>query len=541
MKILAIDIGTAHIKTVIVETKFKRFDIVLHDISSVPDAWDAISPGEILLSPGQLATLAETKNRYAAGVNKIVTNLPFSLYSSRFQTFPLKDKRKVMNAVNLAIEDEIPFDMDQCIVTSQLYPTKAKETHVLTGYAPVAPLEKFIETLGTIDLSPDCLMMEDAALAGFFQRSKVDKFRNVAVLNIGHRKTGMFVFRDGLPVLHRNSMVGGFQITAAISEKYGIGLAEAELAKTERGFLAVAGMKLTNDQQIFSETIRGALEPVFSDFQQGMMAFSSRYQEHVETIYICGGTSLMPGLPEYLSQRWQKRVLPFEIRKHFPQVSIQPQKGLDWLLPIACSLGLSQAGGEGRSQVNFRSGKLHVTSRGLSLNISQFVYPAKLALTIYLVAMLSVVGQIFFLNREVADKDAQLNKALQSVLGRVSSTFVATLKDSPAKLKQNVSKKLEEAQASVKGNANATGSTLNLIHELSKAIPKSTVMEIKQYDQAAGKLTMNIDSPTQTEAEKASSALSQFPLFQSPKAGPIEASKGTRRKFSLTTSLKKGS
>jgi hypothetical protein len=299
-------------------------------------------------------------------------------------------------------------------------------------------------------------------------------------------------------------------------------------------------MKLTSDQETFSETIRASLEPVFSDFQQSVMAFSSRFNEPLDAIYVCGGTSLLPGLPEYLSQRWSRRVLPFQIRQHFPQVSIQPQKGIDWLLPIACSLGLSQVSGEARSTVNFRSGKLHVASKGLTLNFGQFIYPAKLALTLYLVAMLSVIGQIFLLNQETTRKDAQLNRALQTVLGRVSASFVAGLKASPAKLKQSVGKKIEEAQASVKGGASSPSSTLNLIHELSKAIPKSTVMEIKQYDQLANKLTLNIDTPSQADAEKAISSLSQFPLFQSPKAGAIEASKGSRRKFSLTTSLKKG-
>ncbi len=64
MKILAIDIGTAHIKSVIVEARFKGFgfkgfDISLHDITSVPDAWDPSVPSERLLSPGQIAVLGE--------------------------------------------------------------------------------------------------------------------------------------------------------------------------------------------------------------------------------------------------------------------------------------------------------------------------------------------------------------------------------------------------------------------------------------------------------------------------------------------------
>lgn len=538
MKILSIDIGTAHIKTVIVETKFKRYDIVLHDITSVPDAWEPVSPNDQLLSPGQIATLRQTAERYGAGVERIVMNLPFSLYSSRYLSFPIKDKRKVQSALMLAVEDEIPFDLEQCILTSQLYPSKGKETQVLAGFAPIPPLEKFIDTLTSLQLSPNVLMMEDAAIAALFQRAKAEKGKNVAVLNLGHRKSGMFFLRDGMPVLHRNTMVGGFHVTEAIAQKYSIGIAEAEIAKIERGFLAVAGMKLTADQEAFADTIRQSLEPVFSDFQQSIMAFSSRFHEPIDSIYICGGTSLLPGMTEFLTQRWQKRVAPLQIRQFFPQISIEPQRGLEWLLPMACAIGLTQASGEGKTTVNFRSGKLHVTGTKLNLNISQFIYPAKLALTLYVVAMLSVIGQMFFLNQEMARKDAALSRALQSVLGRVSASYIAGLRANTTKLHSTINKKVEEFQTQGKGGGASASATLDLIDQLSKAVPKSTTMQISQFDLQTNKLTLNVDSPTQQDAEKAISALTAFPLFQGAKAGPLET-KGTRRKFSLTTGFTK--
>lgn len=545
MKILAIDIGTAHIKSVIVEARFKAFglkgfDITLHDITSVPDAWEPAAPAERLLSPGQLATLAEIRERYGAGVDRIVTNLPFALYSSRFQTFPLKDKRKVLSAVKFAIEDEIPFDLDDCVISSHLFPTKGKETHVLTGFAPIEPLKAFLDTLQLIQLSPDCLMTEDAALAAQFQRVKGEKPRNMAVLNLGHRKTGMFFFRDGLPVLHRTSMVAGFDVTSAISQRYGIGLAEAEIAKTERGFLAVPGMQLSADQRAFSETILGALEPVFHDFQQGLMAFTSRHNEPLPLVYVCGGTSLIPGLPEYLAQRWQKKVAPLQVTHLFPQISIRPKRGLEWLLPTATALGLSLAGGEGRSQINLRTGKLYGSSRGLKLDFQQFVYPAKLALVLYIVAMISVIGQGFFLERERSRKDDQLTRAVRSVVGGGSASFLESLKASPTKLRAKLREKENEFQAKGAGSEGPT--ILDLLHDLTKGMPPSAGMEVRQLDLSGGKLTLKIESPTQGDAERASQALQSLPFLQGAKTSPTEAGKGARRRFTLTATVpsKKG-
>jgi Tfp pilus assembly PilM family ATPase len=539
MKILAIDIGSAHIKSVIVESKFKRFDIILHDITSVPDAWEPAQPSEQLLSPGQLATLAEVRSRYATGVDRIVTNLPFSLYSSRFQTFPFKDKRKVASAVKFAIEDEIPFDLEECVVSSHLFPTKTKETSVITAFAPLPPLEKFIESLNSIQLSPDCLMADDAALGAQFVRAKQDSYQNIAVLNLGHRKTGMFFFRDNLPVLHRNTMLGGFDITRTISERYKLPVAEAELVKTERGFLALPNMQLTADQQAFSDTIRSTLEPVFSDFQQSMMAFASRYNDNIQAVYVCGGTSLLPGLPEYLEHRWKKKVIPLQVTHLFPQATIRPQKGLEWLLPTATALGLSQASGDARSYLNLRSGKLYAGGRGLKLDFKQFVYPAKLALTIYSVAMLSVILQTFFLQRQRDAKDIQLNRALKTVLGSVSASYLDGLKATPERLKKTLDSKLAEA---VKGGGGSGSAALELLADLTRDLPKGAAMEVKQFDLAGGKLTIKVESPTADDANRAVSALQLLPEFQSPKASPLEAAKGNAKRFTITATVnsKKG-
>lgn len=534
MKILAIDIGTAHIKSVIVDTRFKSFDISLHDVSSVPDAWEPSSPSDRLLSPGQIATLLEVKNRYGAGVDRIVTNLPYALYGSRFQTFPLKDKRKVQAAVKFAIEDEIPFDVDDCVISSHLYPTKTKETHVLTSFAPIAPLQAFLDSLQQIQLSPDCMISEDAALSAQFLRAKGDKPKTMAVINLGHKKSGMFFFRECLPVFHRTTMVGGYDVTKAISQRYNIGLAEAELAKTDRGFLAAPGMQLNADQQAFSETILAALEPVFHDFQQSLMAFTSRFNEPLQTVYVFGGTSLLPGLPEYLSQRWQKKVIPLHVTHLFPQISIRPQSGLELVLPSATAMGLSQVTGEGRSQINLRTGKLFGTGRGLKLDFKQFVYPAKLALTIYLVAMISVIGQTFFLRSEWNRKDEQLTRVLKPLLG-ISASQLEALKSNPDKLKSRLRDKENEFQA--KGSGGGSSGTLELLYDLSKNMPMNAAMEIKNFELVGNKLTLKVESPSQGDADRAASALSSLPFLTGAKTAPIEGGKGSNKRFSLTSIL----
>jgi hypothetical protein len=298
-------------------------------------------------------------------------------------------------------------------------------------------------------------------------------------------------------------------------------------------------MTMNPDQMAFSETIRGALEPVFADFQQSMMAFTSRYNEKVDQIYVCGGTSLLPGLPEYLAARWNQKVRPLEITRLYPHFTIQPQKSVEWLLPQAAALGLSQVSGEQRSQINFRSGKLYSASRSLNLNFQQFVYPAKLALSIYLVAILSVIGQTVLLGRQLSSTGAQLDRGIQNVIGRVSTSYLNSLKSSPTRLKSTIDRKVAEFQAQVKGTGAPSGSSaLDTLQTLSQAVSKATTMEIKKMEYKPSALSLTVEAPSQAAAEKAVSTLAALPFFQNPKAGPLENAKGARKKFSLNTGLK---
>ena len=537
MRILAIDIGSANIKSVILESKFKRFDIVFHDISPVQDMLTEFVPGEQVLSAGQIATLRDVHDKYAQGVDHIVTNMPFSLYGSRVTSFPFRDKKKINAAVQFAIEDEIPFDLSSCIISSHVYPGKGKESHVLTGYAPLDPLSRFIDALDKTLLQVNVCTMEQAALASAFAREKGLPEDRMAIVNFGHRKSGIYLFRNGVPVLQRNVMIGGYQITKAIAEKYEISMAEAELAKVDRGFMPHRDLQINNDQRVFAEIIEKSLEPLFSDMQQSFMAFASRNNENIKNVYLTGGTSLIPGLPQYLSERWGKRVQHYEFTAHYPNLSVRPQKNSEVMLPIASALALSQLSGPTKSQINFRSGKLKLASQGLNLNLQQFIYPAKVALAVYACVMLSLLGQMIFLKSALTKKELQFEQKIQSVMGRVSSSTMLTLKTSPSKLKQNVEKKIDEVGAQFKGGGDTSFSALDVIRAMSGAVPKSATMEIKQMELSPSSLSMQVESPNDQTANAAITALMHAPYFSNPKAGPLETMPNNRKKFSFASGV----
>jgi hypothetical protein len=181
-----------------------------------------------------------------------------------------------------------------------------------------------------------------------------------------------------------------------------------------------------------------------------------------------------------------------------------------------------------------RTGKLIGTSRGLKLDFKQFVYPAKLALTIYLVAMVSVIGQTFFLKREASKKDEVLLRSVKGVIGGATN-YLETLMANPERLKVKLKEKENEFQT--KGAGVGSSSTLDLIQELTKGLPSGAKMQVSQFELIGNKLTLKIDAASQADAEKATTAFQALPVLQNAKSGPMEAGKGARKKITITSTV----
>jgi hypothetical protein len=88
-----------------------------------------------------------------------------------------------------------------------------------------------------------------------------------------------------------------------------------------------------------------------------------------------------------------------------------------------------------------------------------------------------------------------------------------------------------------KGAAGGSSNTIDLLYELSKGMPANAGMEVKQFDLVGNKLTLKVESPTEGDAERAASAFSALPVLQGAKASPMEAAKGSRKRFTLTSTI----
>ncbi len=522
MKILAIDIGGSAIKALVVESRFSRWQVAFHDVVAVPDSLEPFQAGA--LSPGQIEALQAIQSRHAGSVDRIVTNLPNSLYGARHLSFPFRDRRKVVSAVKFAIEDEIPFNLEDCVLSSHVYPSGEKESLVLTAYAPYSTLDPFVTSMDQIGLPAFALVPDDAALASLLLKEKNHSRRGVAVLNLGHRRSSIQIFRDGVPVIHRTSMLGGYHLTQAIAGARRIGMQEAEVAKLEEA--AISG----DTQDPWSKLLLQTLSPLLHDFHQGLMAYSSRYGGEVDRILLAGGTSLLSGLPEYLSAIWGIEAEPLKVSQAFPHLSIAPQLESEVLLPVALGLALTQVSGDSRSLLNLRGGRLRLKTGSGFPDLSQYGFAFRVAGVVYGVACLSFLTQSFLLDRQIKDRDVRFDQALRAVVGPSSGSFLSTLKSNPIRLKGAVEDKIREAGPKATGGSSGLA-ILDPLDRMSGRITKATPTEIRKLEANTTGITLTMESPTEESAKAVIDGAKGLPGFRS--LSPIESTAKGRKRFAL--------
>jgi hypothetical protein len=242
-----------------------------------------------------------------------------------------------------------------------------------------------------------------------------------------------------------------------------------------------------------------------------------------------------------LSARWEQKIQPLSLLSHMPNLSIRPQPLIEATIANAACLSLTHTKNEFSSTLNLRAGKFKAASKAHSIQWETFIRPLKIASVVYIFALLSFVGQYFFLNQQLEQVGLKQDQALTEIFGKSTASFLLTLKSSEVKLKQQVQKKVEELSGQLAGGGETRSiPSLDILDGLSRAIPKSTTVEIREFKLSAGQIQLKLESPTQKDLENALRLISTAPKIASPQVLPIENLNGGRKRVLVNARISGG-
>lgn len=322
---VGIDIGSKSIKIVELTGSVGKFQLK----SSGVVGYSGLSPDKIVEEKDFIA-LAEILKKIIKqiGITSKEVNiaLPEPLVFTRVIKFPILSDEEVSAAVKWEAEQYIPIPINEAIIQYTILGRDevTTKTSVLLVAAPKVVVEKYVKVIRLAGLTPISAETELTALA----RSISPEKGTSLLLDLGSSSVDMAITKDSKIIFTRSIPVAGETFTRSVSQSLGITMQQAEEYKKTYG--------LSNDQ--LEGKVKLALEPiikmVIDEIKKAIHFFQSEDKEEApSTIFVSGGTSLIPELISYLAES-----LGFETvsANPFGKVAVDPetQKNLTPYLSI---------------------------------------------------------------------------------------------------------------------------------------------------------------------------------------------------------------
>ncbi len=250
-----------------------------------------------------------------------VVALPnFSVFSSII-SLPTMSKKELNKAVTWEAKKFIPLPIEEMVLDWRpLTPaeeraqmasaipenngndssdSKKKQQRILITAAPKELVERYVRIFKMAEFELVAMETEGFAL----ERSLVGKDAGVVmIVDLGATTTDISLVEGGIPILNRSIDVGGATITQAIARSLSIDIKRAEQFKRDIGFSSTAVTSIP-------KVIENTLSPIVNEIKYSFDLFQGRHHGGVvEKIVLTGGSSVLPGLNDYLKNILQIKV-----------------------------------------------------------------------------------------------------------------------------------------------------------------------------------------------------------------------------------------
>ena len=313
---IGLDISELSIKFV----QFKRAGVDLH-LSAFGDI--GLPPGlidnEIIHNEQGLADFLrewfDSRAHHTGRVrgHSIVASVPESKAYVRIISLPPMLPEELETAVPLEVEQYIPLPMDQMEVGWQVVSSRGQNTQVLIQATPKDYVEKLVNVIRSAGLIPQALEMESAAIVRcLLPKDPSYPIPGTLILDMNAARTSLIVFADNSIQFTSSFPMAGNALTDAISKRLGVDKNEAEHIKRLLGIpvLTTEDKRVSADVAKLMAEITHALDPILNNLYDEVKNTIKFHEEHsdlelaghvaIQQIILCGGTSKLPNLIEYL-------------------------------------------------------------------------------------------------------------------------------------------------------------------------------------------------------------------------------------------------
>lgn len=317
--IIGVDVGSTAVRVVELEGAGRSCELTAAAMAPVPHN---ASPQSYQQALASALESAHPESRRAA------TSLSGGHVAVRSFRFPKLSSSEIEGAIWYEGSQVIAFDIEDSYVDYTVFAPgpddDAKDTPVLFVAAMKSHVDGLTGLLSSVGLEPRIVGIDALTLLEAVKQES-DAPETPCVVHIGATTTSIGAARGTELPFVRDIEVAGNAYTSAVADALGITPAEAEDAKRS---------DLRHDQTAMF-AVENVTRRLVGELARSLVYYQTRGAgRHVDTIYLCGGSSTIPGLDEAISRATS---VPVAIWSPLDSVAVDPgrfdRSGVDRMKP----------------------------------------------------------------------------------------------------------------------------------------------------------------------------------------------------------------
>ena len=311
--IVGLDIGSSSIKAV--ELKKSRGGIELSHVGVEPLANDVVVDSMIMDSPAVASAITKLFTESGIKSKAVATSVSGHSVIVKRIPVPTMTEEQLADNINTEAAQHIPFDIADVNIDYQILSDdlSGPQMDVLLVAVKKDKILNYTNVLSMAGKAPTIVDIDVFALQNCYEYNyEPSPGSTVALLNLGASVMNINILKGSTPLFTRDVSVGGHQYTDALQKELDLSFEDAESLKLgEKVGTVSEDAKLPILQQV-TEIIVLEIQKTFDFFR------ATAAGEHIERIYLAGGSSKVPGLMEALRQEFS---LPVEVLNPFAKIS----------------------------------------------------------------------------------------------------------------------------------------------------------------------------------------------------------------------------
>jgi type IV pilus assembly protein PilM len=344
--LVGVDIGSSSVKAVELQGKPGSLQLVSLGYENLQN--DSIVDGQIMELNDVSNVITNIFREHQIKTDRVAAGVSGHSVIVKNIVVPQMSEEELEESIEWHAEEHIPFDIADVSLDYQIIGKSPDALHVLMAACKrdkIANVKQAIQLAGKL---PAIIDVDAFALQNCYEVNyQPMPGQVVALLNIGAATMNINILNGTKSVFTRDVSVGGNQYTSLLQRELGLSHEQAEAVK--RGLPLPEGTEERAIEPIL-ETVSDILALEIQKTMDFYRATAEDGEAMVQKIYISGGGSKLPGLSEYLANRFEVAV---EVFNPFRQIKVDvrrfdPDYMREVVPEMAVAVGLALRGVEAR-------------------------------------------------------------------------------------------------------------------------------------------------------------------------------------------------